>query len=84
MATVISGENVFSTVTTNRNLFPRVITSGNVFLFPTVITSGNVFVHPLEQITRAQVARRPNKEARYFLGRRKAKWLYLKTTIIMR
>ena len=72
MPTVISGGNVFSTVTTNRNLFP------------TVITSRNVFAHPLEQIARAQVARRPSKEARCFLGRRKAKWLYLKTTIIMR
>ena len=37
----------------------------------------------LEQIARAQAARRPSKEARCFLGRSKAKWLYLKTAIIM-
>ena len=39
--------------------------------------------HALEQIARAQAARRPSKEARCFLGRSKAKWLYLKTAIIM-
>ena len=40
-------------------------------------------MHALEQIARAQAARRPSKEARCFVGRSKAKWLYLKTTIIM-
>ena len=39
--------------------------------------------HALQQIARAQAARRPSKEARCFLGRSKAKWLYLKTAIIM-
>ena len=39
--------------------------------------------HALEQIARAQAARRPSKEARCFLGRSKAEWLYLKTAIIM-
>ena len=39
--------------------------------------------HALEQIARALAARRPSKEARCFLGRSKAKWLYLKTAIIM-
>ena len=39
--------------------------------------------HALEQIARAQAARRPSKEARCFLGRSKAKWLYLKTATIM-
>ena len=40
-------------------------------------------MHALEQIARAQAARRPSKEARCFVGRSKAKWLYLKTAIIM-
>ena len=42
------------------------------------------FAHALEQIACAQAARRPSKEARCFVGRRKLTWLYLKTTIIMR
>ena len=85
--TDISGGNVFSTVTTSGNLFPTFTTGGIVFA--TVITSGNVYnwrervAHALEQIARAQAARRPSKETKCFLGRRKAKWLYLKTTIIM-
>ena len=90
--TVISSGNVFSTVITSGNVFSTVIISENVF--PTVISGGNVFstvisgwnalrMHLLEQIARAQAARRPSKEARCFLGRSKAKWLYLKTAIIM-
>ena len=78
--TIIISGNVFPAVITNGNVFPTVITSGN--LFPTVISGGNAFAHALEQIARAPVARTPNKEARCFLGRSKAKWLYLKTTII--
>ena len=58
------------------------ITSGTVF--PTVINKWRERVgHALEQIARAQAARRPSKEGRCFLGRSKPKWLYLKTAIIM-
>ena len=90
--TVITNGNVFLTVITSWNMFSTVITSENVF--PTVISGGNVFstvisgwnalrMHLLEQIARAQAARRPSKEARRFLGRSTAKQLHLKTAIIM-
>ena len=64
-------------------MFPTVITSGNVFW--TVITSGDVFPTVIKRgdmaARRQQAARRLSKEARCFLGRNKAKWLYLKTAI---
>ena len=39
--------------------------------------------HALEEIARAQAARRSSKEVRCFLGKSKAKWLHLKTAIMM-
>ena len=69
-----------------QNVFSTVITSGNVF--PTVITSRTMWnalrmYQNKQHVLRQQGGPTTKKEAKCFLERKKVKWLYLKTTIIM-
>ena len=98
--TVITSGNLFPTVITSGNVFSGTCSGKPVPDFynkwERVLESykwRERFAHAIEQIVCAQAARRPSKLARRtsknkgnrcFLGRRKAKWLYLKTTMIVR